>query len=156
MIFKSQPHSKPHIKLDNFWPYQAVVLADQISRHTLALVKSEAGLNLSQWRVLAAVADRPGRTAAEVTAVTPMDKTIVSRAVKSLIDSGLIKKTPQKDDKRRASLEMTRAGRASYVAIAGKLNAILVAPFQDDAPPEEFVKMLKTYGARLPSTPPET
>jgi len=73
-----------HIELDHFWPYQVVVLADQISRYTVSIVKAEAGLNSSQWRVLAAVADKPGRTAAEVTTVTPMDKTIVSRAVNSL------------------------------------------------------------------------
>jgi len=48
--------STAHIELENFWPYQVVVLADQISRHTLSVVREQSGLNLSQWRVLAAVA----------------------------------------------------------------------------------------------------
>ena len=78
------------IKLDNFWAYQVVVLADQVSRYTLDIVRTEADLNQSQWRVLAAIADKPGRSSAEVTSVTPMDKTIVSRAVASLIRNGLI------------------------------------------------------------------
>ena len=93
-----------HIDLDNFWAYQVVVLADQVSRYTLEVVRTEADLNQSQWRVLAAIADKPGRSSAEVTAVTPMDKTIVSRAVASLIQDGLIKRTPSQADKRIGAL----------------------------------------------------
>jgi len=44
------------IRLDDFWAYQVVVLADQVSRHTMEVVRTEANLNQSQWRVLAAVA----------------------------------------------------------------------------------------------------
>jgi len=98
------------IRLDDFWAYQVVVLADQVSRHTMEVVRTEANLNQSQWRVLAAVADKPGRSSAEVTAVTPMDKTIVSRAVASLIKSGLINRTPSQEDKRISALEMTPLG----------------------------------------------
>ena len=51
------------IRLNEYWPYQVTVLADRIARLTSAIVKREAGLNLSQWRVLAAIAEAPGRTA---------------------------------------------------------------------------------------------
>ena len=43
------------IHLDDFWAYQVVVLADQVSRYTMDVVRTEADLNQSQWRVLAAV-----------------------------------------------------------------------------------------------------
>ena len=109
------------IRLDEFWAYQVVVLADQVSRYTLEIVKAEADLNQSQWRVLAAIADKPGRSAAEVTAVTPMDKTIVSRAVASLLASGMIKRTPNANDKRVAALEMTALGAERYALISAKL-----------------------------------
>lgn len=138
-----------HIDLSTFWPYQVVVLADQISRYTLDVVRAEAGLNQSQWRVLAAIADKPGRTAAEVTAVTPMDKTIVSRAVSSLIDNGLIKKTPNQDDKRRASLAMSAKGRKRYEIIASKLNTTMIEAFEHGTQPHEFVKTLKEFSDRL-------
>ena len=117
---------KSHIILDDFWPYQAVKLADQISRHTLSIVRAEADLNLSQWRVLAAVAEEPGRTAAEVTAITPMDKTIVSRAVSSLITLGLITKVSDTTDKRRSSLSATQAGFKIYARVAKQLNTCLL------------------------------
>ena len=138
-----------HIDLDNFWPYHAVVLADLISRHTQRIAKAEAGLNISQWRVLAAVADKPGRTAADVTNITPMDKTIVSRAVKSLIDAGLIKKTPTKTDKRRLSLETTRTGQKAYVTIAKRLNETMTTSLLDLDDSIELISIFKKLSAKM-------
>ncbi len=133
------------ISLDTFWPYQTVYLADQISRYTRAVVSDHADLNLSQWRVLAAVADGPRRTAAEVTAITPMDKTIVSRAVNSLIRVGLIEKTPNKHDKRRAALVLSQDGREIYQQIAKILSDTLVENFKTTTPPQDFIHVLHEY-----------
>ena len=75
------------------------MLADKIARRTTKIVK-EHGLNLSQWRVLAAIADVPGRTSAEVVGITPMDKGIVSRATRALLDMGLIRRLASQSDGR--------------------------------------------------------
>lgn len=138
-----------HIDLESFWPYQVIVLADQISRYTLEIVRSEANINQSQWRVLAAIADQPGRTAADVTAVTPMDKTIVSRAVSSLIEQGLVKKTPSQGDKRRSTLETTAAGLETYSTIAKKLAATLIPSAEDASKTKDFVKNLKEFSSKM-------
>lgn len=134
------------IGLDNFWAYQVVVLADQVSRYTMNVVRTEANLNQSQWRVLAAVADKPGRSAAEVTAVTPMDKTIVSRAVASLIKDGLIQRTPSQDDKRIGALTMTKVGAEAYALISAKLAETLNAAILDGASTEAFNTTVKHFG----------
>lgn len=147
----SSKHYK--IELDNFWPYQVVVLADQISRHTLSVVRRNSDLNLSQWRVLAAVAEKPGRSAAEVTDVTPMDKTIVSRAVASLIDVGLIKKTQTVHDKRRLALTVTEAGQAIYHDISAELNGVLGGTIAEGLSPEKFVKTLKQFSQFMDDQP---
>jgi DNA-binding MarR family transcriptional regulator len=149
------------IQLDTFWPYQAVVLADQISRFTLATAKAEAGLNLSQWRVLAAIAEKPGRTAADVVTITPMDKTIVSRAVSSLIDAGLVLKKTETTDKRKSSLSVTALGKKHYQNIGRKLNAALIDKFgiediandrlAKDTGPEAFTATLKQYIDKMKS-----
>ena len=138
------PHAS-RIDLDNFWAYQVVVLADQISRYTLNVVRTEAQLNQSQWRVLAAVADKPGRSAAEVTSVTPMDKTIVSRAVASLIKLDMIKRTPSQKDKRIGALEMTELGEQRYNLISAKLAETLNAPALDGASTTEFNTAVKHF-----------
>lgn len=138
-----------HIELESFWPYQVIALADQINRYTLEVVRSEADINQSQWRVLAAIADQPGRTAAEVTAVTPMDKTIVSRAVSSLMEQGLVEKTPSQGDKRRLTLETTQSGLDTYRTIAAKLSSTLIPSDNSDSGAEGFVKTLKAFRARM-------
>lgn len=148
------PHNP--IRLDDFWGYQIAVLADRVSRYTLDIVKSEAGLNQSQWRVLAAIADEPGRTSADVTAVTPMDKTLVSRAVATLLRSGLIKRTPNLNDKRSAALEMTALGTERYALISAKLSETLNASVIDGQSTEAFndaVKHFTAYMTQLTENP---
>jgi len=115
----------------------------------MEIVRAEADLNQSQWRVLAAVADKPGRSAAEVTAVTPMDKTIVSRAVASLIKDGLIKRTPSAEDKRRAALEMTKIGAERYALISKKLAETLNADILDGQSTTKLTKDLKHFSAYM-------
>jgi len=107
--------------LKEFWPYQAAVLGDLVSRHTMTIVRQYTDLNLSQWRVLAAVAEQPGRSSAEVVNVTPMDKGLVSRAVASLIDAQLIEKVNDASDRRKSSLYMTAQGEKNYSIIAAEL-----------------------------------
>lgn len=148
-------HDPSHIELDKFWPYHAVVLADQISRYTHSIVKTEAGMNISQWRVLAAIADKPGRTAAEVTTITPMDKTIVSRAVNSLIESGLIQKSPDKNDKRRLSLHATQDGSEVYKKIARKLNDGMGSARLAQNEAQDFVEIVKKLSSKMRDISPK-
>ena len=108
------------------------------------VVQSESKLNSSQWRVLAAVADKPGRTASEVTAMTPMDKTIVSRAVRSLIKDGHIKKSPM-DDKRRQSLMLTPSGIDLYTRVAAKLHTDMSLAMSDQSEQADLIKQLKLF-----------
>ncbi len=110
------------IKLDEYWPYQVTVLADLIARHTTSVLKAHGDLNLSQWRVLAAVAENPGRTAAEVVAVTPMDKGIVSRATASLVGDNILEKINDTDDRRRSRLYLTKIGGKIYRQISNDLT----------------------------------
>ena len=110
------------IELENFLPYQVILLADRVSRHSAAIVKRFRDMNLSQWRVLAAVAEAQGRTANEVVAVTPMDKGLVSRAVKSLIERRLIERRASDSDGRVGHLYLTRRGARTYREIAREIR----------------------------------
>jgi DNA-binding MarR family transcriptional regulator len=121
----NSPHPEHVIQLDSYWPYQLTVLADRISRRTAALVKAHAGLNLSQWRVLAAIAERPGRTAVDVVTVTPMDKGIVSRATKALLEMGLVVREASQDDGRVSHLHLTEKGHALYRVLSPRVAAVL-------------------------------
>lgn len=112
------------IRLESFLPYQITVLAHFIARRTTAIAEAHGGLKLSQWRVMAAVAEHPGRTANQVAAVTPMDKGIVSRAVKRLLDMGLLRRRASHRDGRLAHLFLTRKGRTLYAELSDDIRKI--------------------------------
>ena len=112
------------LRLDDFWPYQVTVLADRIARRTTKIVK-EHELNLSQWRVLAAVAEAPGRTSGDVVTITPMDKGIVSRATKALLVMGLLRREASQSDGRISHLHLTASGVTLYQRLIPQVTEVL-------------------------------
>lgn len=121
---ESSPNPKNVLQLSSYWPYQITVLADRIARRTSAIVK-EKGLNLSQWRVLAAIAEKPGRTSVEVVTITPMDKGIVSRATKALLEMGYLRREASQKDGRISHLYLTDDGSNMYQVLMPQVEAIL-------------------------------
>ena len=144
------------IRLDEYWPYQVTVLADRISRRTAAIVKREAGLNLSQWRVLAAIAECPGRTAADVVMMTPMDKGIVSRATKALLSGGYLVREASQQDGRVSHLFLTQAGADLYAGLKPAVEAVPQAANLHLSASEQagFCARLKQLAEALPDTEP--
>jgi len=141
------------LQLDTYWPYQLTVLADRISRRTARVVKEDAGLNLSQWRVLAAIAEVPGRTSVDVVTITPMDKGIVSRATKALLDMKLIVRKASQDDGRVSHLFLTSKGKALYQALIPRVEAVLMRA--DDALSRDDQTDLKKHLKGLLSVIPD-
>ncbi|WP_291841746.1 MarR family winged helix-turn-helix transcriptional regulator [Maricaulis sp.] len=140
------------IRLNDYWPYQVTVLADRIARLTAAIVKREAGLNLSQWRVLAAIAEAPGRTAAEVVTVTPMDKGIVSRATKALLEAGLLVRRASQADGRVSHLYLTSKGKTVYAGLRQAVEAVPLAAnrMMDDGEQGAFCSLVRRLANSVP------
>lgn len=139
------------IRLARFLPYRIILLADRVSRRSAAVVRRHEGLNLSHWRVLAAVAEAPGRTANEVVAVTPMDKGIVSRSVKALIGEGLLERRASDSDGRLGHLHLTPRGATTYAAIARDIRAMEAQMLGglEDGEAERLGDLLDRLSARL-------
>lgn len=133
------------ITLNEFWPYKIAVLADLISRHTMTILRAHGDLNLSQWRVLAALGDKDGRSAAEVVAMTPMDKGIVSRAVTSLVTQGFLKRVEDTHDKRRRELFLTKSGKTHYDMISKDLQMLLKAMPHNSEDTTKLITSLDAY-----------
>ena len=124
MSKESKTQQENVLRLDQFWPYQVTVLADRVARRTGKIAK-EYGLNLSQWRVLAAVAEVPGRTSMDVVTITPMDKGIVSRATKALLEMGLVRREASQSDGRISHLHLTPEGDTLYQTLIPQIAAVL-------------------------------
>jgi|GEM_PF-2226939 len=131
MSDKDAQHNPPDgaLPLEHFWPYQVTVLADRIARRTSRIVK-ERGLNLSQWRVMAAIAEVPGRTSVDVVTVTPMDKGIVSRATKALLEMGFVRREASQTDGRLSHLHLTDAGTDLYADVIPSIQ--IMAQWADE------------------------
>ncbi|MCB2107137.1 MAG: MarR family transcriptional regulator [Rhodobacteraceae bacterium] len=110
------------IVLADLWTYQVAVLAEKISRHTAEVARKE-GLTVAQWRVLAAIAEVPGRTAKQVEDITPMDKASISRAVRHLIQTESVTRRSSDADGRIAHLHLTAKGEKLYDLIAPEIKS---------------------------------
>jgi len=110
------------LPLDESLAYKITVISDLIARRVTNIVASVGGLNLSQWRVLAAIGDQEGRTASQVVDMTPMDKGIVSRAVASLVTQGHLIRQASEQDGRVSHLYMTDGGRKTFIQIVEELE----------------------------------
>ena len=144
--------AKQILHLDGYWPYQITVLADRIARRTGRIVK-ENGLNLSQWRVLAAIADKPGRTSVEVVTITPMDKGIVSRATKALLSLGFIRREASQLDGRLSHLHLTNQGWEMYQKLMPQIESVLQRA--DDCLPPQIQKVLAESLTKLMQVLPD-
>lgn len=110
--------------LNESWTYKITVLANIIAKRVTPVAMEVGGLNLSQWRVIAAIADKPGRFASQVVDITPMDKGIVSRAVATLVQRGLIARRSSNNDGRSSHLFLTEEGQQTYTAVMRALEDI--------------------------------
>ena len=105
------------IDLTRFLPYQLTHLATLVSNDFASVYKKEFDLTIPQWRIIANLAQSGQSTAKQLCTQADMDKSTVSRAVKTLIDEGLIYSELNKHDKRAAFLMLSDKGEALYEKI---------------------------------------
>ncbi len=111
------------LRLDSFLPYRLSVLSNAISRRISDIYEREFDLSVWQWRIIAVLGERDDLTSTEVAIRTLMDKPTVSRAAASLIERGILLRTTDAADRRRAPLALTVEGRAIYAAISPRALA---------------------------------
>jgi len=105
------------LELENFLPYRLSVLAQIVSESLHDLYAGPFGLAVTEWRVMAALGRFAPLTASEVGQRIVMDKVAVSRAVARLLKRGLVERSPDRTDRRRAPLKLSARGRAVHARI---------------------------------------
>ncbi|MBH0067039.1 MarR family winged helix-turn-helix transcriptional regulator [Pseudoalteromonas sp. NZS100] len=103
--------------LATFLPYQLTNIATHVSKDFAEVYQTKYGLNIPQWRILANLAQYGQSNAKDLCTQANMDKSTVSRAVKVLIDRGLVRSELNKQDKRAALLVLSQAGQSLYEQI---------------------------------------
>lgn len=102
------------LQLEAFLPYLVNNLADRISTGLSRIYADNYGLSIPEWRVLANLAEHGVLNARQIVSTTAMEKSKVSRAVKSLTGRGLVVQRRKEDDNRARDLALTAAGLALY------------------------------------------
>lgn len=106
------------IKLEEFLPYRLSVLTNQVSQGIARTYADRFGLSITEWRVVAILGRFDNIPASAVVVRSAMDKVAVSRAVRRLLEAGLIRRSEGLRDRRAKPLALTLAGREVYEAIA--------------------------------------
>ncbi|MBH0021285.1 MarR family transcriptional regulator [Pseudoalteromonas sp. SWXJ133] len=106
------------IDLATFLPYQLTNVATRVSNDFAEVYQTKYGLNIPQWRILANLAQYGQSNAKDLCTQANMDKSTVSRAIKVLIDKGLMRSELNEQDKRVALLALSQAGQSLYEQIA--------------------------------------
>jgi DNA-binding MarR family transcriptional regulator len=108
------------VQLKQFVPYRMVHLAANISLALSKIYKQEFDITIPEWRVLAQLAQQNKLYAKDIGDLTSMDKSKVSRAVKTLETKHYLIKQTDKNDTRAAYLSLTVQGHTLYQMIAPK------------------------------------
>jgi len=109
--------SNSQFNLADFLPYQLSITSNAVSNKIARKYRDDFGLKVTEWRIMANLADLKSATQRELTAGTLMDKVAVNRACKVLEQRGLAVRLPNRKDGRSHHLELTQEGRAMHSKI---------------------------------------
>ncbi len=106
------------LDLEDFLPYQLSRLSNRISQAIANTYQDRHELNVTEWRVLAVLGRYSGIPASELAERTAMDKVAISRAVRLLLDKGLLERKDDTSDRRSKKLFLSPTGLSLYEQIA--------------------------------------
>lgn len=103
-----------HTRLSDFIPYRMAITSNAVSGLISGEYRSEFGLKIPEWRIMAVLGDAGPLTQRDLVRATFMDKVAVNRACKMLEDRNLIRRSPNESDGRSHHLELTEEGCAMH------------------------------------------
>lgn len=108
----------PELKLEDFLPYRLSVLSNQVSQGIAETYAERFGLSVTEWRVIAILGRFPQIPASQIVERSAMDKVAISRAVRRLLEAGVVERQRDERDRRAKPLSLSERGREVFAAIA--------------------------------------
>ena len=106
------------LTLNEFMPYRLVNLAKKVSDSCALIYMQQFNVSIAEWRILARLAEHESLRAKDLSEITLMDKSRVSRAIKQLERRGYTSRIVNKQDNRASYIALTHEGRVIYEHIA--------------------------------------
>ncbi len=101
-------------QLSNFLTYRISRLHQKLNTQASKILSESVGVTLNQWRMIAFIGGAGNVTASKLVRYTAMDKGLVSRNVKSLIESGLVASSEHAKDNRVHVLSLSPEGQRVF------------------------------------------
>ncbi|MEW6644428.1 MAG: MarR family transcriptional regulator [Pseudomonadota bacterium] len=115
---RPKPRPQTELRLGAWLPYRLFIVAAQIARPLAAFYGERFGLSQAGWRILAAIAEHDGASAADIGRACALDPFAVSRGIGQLVALGLATRGSAGRDRRVARLRITPRGRRTFAEIA--------------------------------------
>lgn len=106
------------LHLDNFLPYRLSITSNSVSGAIARSYRARFGLKIPEWRIIAVLAHAEPLTQLGIAQATEMDKITVSRAVRVLMDRGLVTRAIGQADARERQVRLSEEGRRLHREIA--------------------------------------
>jgi DNA-binding MarR family transcriptional regulator len=100
--------------MNEFLPYQMSTASRAVSGLIIRDYYERFGLSVPEWRVLAILGEGVGLTQSDLCGETRMDKVAINRAVKALVEDGMVCRTPNENDGRSHHLHLTEHGQEIF------------------------------------------
>lgn len=119
-MMRQNPHShvSPRLlhpaSLDDVLLYRISRLLSTAGSIVIRLCEGGFGITRREWRLIALLAQEDGVLSSQLADRAQLDRARTSRAVTSLVDKKLIRRTPGPSDRREVRLALTDSGRALY------------------------------------------
>jgi len=102
------------LDLQRYFPYRLARLAEQVSLAVAEVYATRFALSRQEWRILAVLGARPELPTKEIGRLTTLDKMHVSRAMQTLEERGIVRRSRDPDDGRERIVALTPSGRGLY------------------------------------------
>ncbi len=110
-------------KVGQFLTFRLARAQAKLNAQAARILKDQAGLTLTQWRLVALLGGVGEATAAYLSRVAAMDKGLISRNVKTLMTEGLVASHQNPEDSRAHTLRLTPRGRDIFESTLPRMRA---------------------------------
>lgn len=97
--------------------YRIVLLSNMLGRPFFEGIDAKYKISLNDWRIILVLKFHPNVSATDICALTGLQKMTVSRSVRALLKQSYIGLGPDPVDGRRKIIQLTRAGKAVFMAL---------------------------------------
>lgn len=98
------------LDLEQYIPYRIAVLSGQIGLTSTRLYRQHFGFGLREWRMIAVLGQTGEQTLSQLSRTAKVDTGTAARALKTLVEKGLVSKRDDELDQRKVQFALTDVG----------------------------------------------